>query len=152
MSVPVRITTGRRSRESGSQVGIQLNLFGLTKLQGAINGKTMAVVLLDSAGPMRDQAYENWPKKTGASSDSIELVVVEEGEHHARVVLQAGGQKLENDPRNKSGIDYAPFLEFGTNGRHAYGAIRNAVFDGEIDFKNRVRERMQEELRAALNG
>ncbi len=144
MASGVRITTGRRSRETGSQVGVQLNTFGLGKVKEAVNGKELARILIQSAQPMLENAFDNWPKLTGASADSIELVVVEEGETHARIVLQAGGQKLENDPRNKSGIDYAPFLEFGTNGRHAYGAIRNAVFDGESAFKDNVREGVRE--------
>lgn len=152
-SVPVRLTTGRRSRESGTQVGIQLNIFGLNALQGAVNGNELAKILMDAAQPMYTTAYENWPKKTGASADSIELVIVEgeEAAKRARIVLQAGGQKLENDPRNKSGVDYAPFLEFGTNGRHAYGAIRDAVYSEETDFKLRVRERVADLIRSRAN-
>lgn len=136
----VRITQGRASRVPGTQVGVQLNTFGLDEVRGRVTGRELAVILIDSAQPMLSDAFENWPKKTGASSESIELMIVEENEHSARIVLQAGGQTLENDPRNKSGIDYAPFLEFGTNGRPAHGALRNAVYDGETEFKSLVRD------------
>jgi len=139
MASLVRQTTGRRSRESGSQVGIQLNTFGLDKIQAEINGHALAVIMLEAAQPMLEQATQDWPVDTGASRDSIELVTVEEGDRRARIVLQAGGQKLENDPRNKSGIDYAPFLEFGTEGRAAHGIIRDSVFDNEEAYRSRVR-------------
>lgn len=136
----VRITQGRASRAPGTQVGVQLNTFGLDEVRGRVNGKELAAILMDSAQSMLTDAVLNWPRDTGASGDSIELAVVEENENSARIVLQAGGQTLENDPRNKSGIDYAPFLEFGTNGRAAHGALRNAVYDGETEFKSLVRE------------
>ena len=139
MASLVRQTTGRRSRESGSQVGIQLNTFGLDKIRAEINGHALAVIMLEAAQPMLEQATQDWPVDTGASRDSIELVAVEEGDHRARIVLQAGGQKLENDPRNKSGIDYAPFLEFGTEGRAAHGVIRDSVFDNEEAYRSGVR-------------
>lgn len=136
----LRQTTGRRSRDLGTVAGIRLNLFALDQLRGRVTGEEMAAVMLESAKPMYNQAVEDWPRDTGASGDSIELLVVEAGETRARIVLQVGGQKLANDPRNKSGIDYAPYLEFGSQGRHAYGVIRNSVFDNEDDYKQRVRE------------
>lgn len=144
MAGQARVTIGSRSRQPGTQLGMQLNLFALDKLRERMNGENLLAILLESAQPMLEQLVANWPVATGASRDSAELAVVEIADKKARIVLQVGGDKLRQDPRNKSGIDYAPYLEFGTNGRKAYGVLRDTVNDGELDFRAGVRDRARQ--------
>lgn len=137
----VRITTTRASRQKGESSGIQVNVFGMQALEEGITGEVLNEIMLQAAQPMLDEAIQNWYEHwfkfdTGASQDSIQLLTTEVGDHFARIMLQAGGQKLIEDARNVSHVDYAPFLEFHEGG----GMIRSAVFDNRDDFVRAVRE------------
>lgn len=146
----VRVTTGRRSRTPGTTVGIEVNTFGLKRLQEGVTGEFMAEVLVEAGQPAYNDAYSEWAVLTGASRDSLELVVTEVGPTFARVALQAGGEKLMSDPRNPKGEDYAPFLEFNgsPSGSQSPGAIARAIFSNDGVMRqiihNKIAERVQE--------
>lgn len=155
----VRVTVGRRPRDSGSTVGVQVNTFGLQKLIDAVDGEAIAQVLMDTMQPIRDEAYQNWPKppgqdgnyvRTGASADSIMVFTSEVGEHSARVILQAGGQKLKDDPRNPRGKDYAPFVEFGINSNAGVGVLRDAVYDNDGTIRQGIHDGIARLVKDAL--
>ncbi len=140
----IRTTFGRRSRTSGTQVGVQVNTFVLDKLASSLNGEALANMLMAAGEPSRQQAYDSWAVLTGASRDSIELAVAEVGPHVARVVLQAGGEKLINDSRNASQRDYAPYLEFNgsPSGSQPAGVLRNAIYDREREIKDSLKQQL----------
>lgn len=147
-----RTTFGRRSRAPGEQVGVQINLFGLNKLEAAVTGDKLAEILLYAAQPAYDEAHADWAVDTGASRDSLELGVAEIMPRAARVVLQAGGEKLISDPRNRSKKDYAPFLEFNgsPSGSMGPGTIQRAVYSNDRVIKDRIREGVSRLIREAL--
>lgn len=146
----VRVTTTRGSRQKGDVAGIQLNTFGLQKLADGVNGEEIARIMLEAAQPMFEQCQHDWYDHwfnfdTGASADSVALITTEVEERRARIQLQAGGEVLRSDPRNKSHQDYAPMLEYHEGG----GMIRNAVFDNQEEFVRNVHagiKRLVEEL------
>lgn len=148
----VRVTTTRASRQPGESSGIQVNVFGMQALEEGITGEVLNEIMLQAAQPMLEAVIQNWYEHwfnfdTGASQDSIMLLTTEVAERSARIMLQAGGQRLIEDARNTKHVDYAPFLEFHEGG----GMIRSAVFDNRDDFVRAVREgvtaRIQELLR-----
>lgn len=137
----VRTTFGRRSRTPGTTVGVQVSTFGLDKLIEGVNGEAVAKILMDAAQPSKEYAYNNWAYLTGASRDSIDLFVSDVEAKHARVVLQVGGEKLINDPRNTQHIDYAPFLEFnGSPGGTPAGVLRNSIYDRDTEIRRMIRD------------
>lgn len=147
-----RTTFGRRSRQPGDQVGVQMNVFGLNALQAGITGDKLAEVLLYAGQPAYEEAHADWAVDTGASRDSIELVVAEVLPRAARVVLQAGGSKLIDDPRNKAKKDYAPFLEFNgsPSGSMGPGTIQRAVYSNDRVIKERIKEGVAKLIAEAL--
>lgn len=144
----VRVTTGSRSRIPGTQVGLEVNVFGMTKLQAGINGEFMAEVGVEALQPAYQDAYLEWAVLTGASRDSIEIAVSEVGERLARVVLQAGGEKLMTDPRNHDHTDYAPFLEFNgsPSGSQSPGAIARAIFSNDRLMREIIHQKIRERV------
>ncbi len=149
MALPtVRTTTGRRSRIPGTLIGVQLNTFRMRRLEASLNGQQLAPILLDAAGIAFDQAVSEWPVLTGASRDSISLDVIEVESNRARVALQAGGPKLINDARNKSGKDYAPFIEFNGTATAPPGILIGAIFDNEDEIKQRIRAGVADLIRS----
>jgi len=146
-----RVTTGRRSRTPGDQVGMQVNVFGLTKLLEGVTGEAIAPILYNALQPALQEAQSEWPILTGASLDSMEVAISEIGPKHARAVLQVGGAKLIADSRNTSRKDYAPYIEFnGSPTGKGQGAISRAIFsnDSQIraDIKNGVAALIREIL------
>jgi hypothetical protein len=131
------------SRTPGTKVGVRLNLYGMSKLQAGVTGQALSVILLEAAQPCLDQALGEWPVDTGASRDSIELAVVGVEERKARVALQAGGEKLIDDPRNKKHIDYAPFIEFnGSPAGRGQATLLNAVLDNHQIVRDAIHDRV----------
>ena len=150
MALPtVRTTVGRRSRVPGTLIGVQLNTFRMRRLEALLSGEELAPILLEASQPAMDQAVSEWPVLTGASRDSISLDLIEVGANRARVALQAGGPKLINDARNKSGKDYAPFIEFNGTATAPPGIIIGAIFDNEVEIKQRIRAAVVELIRRA---
>jgi len=132
----VRVTTGRRSRAAGDQVGLQVNTFGLTKLAAGINGEAIANILYEALQPALQDARAEWPVLTGASLSTMEVAISEIGPTHARAVLQVGGEKLIAHPDNESKKDYAPFIEFnGSPTGKGQGAISNAIFGNDRQIR-----------------
>ncbi len=137
----IRITTGRRSRETGTTVGMQVNVFGLSKLEAGVTGEAMAPILIEALEIPLAEARSEWPVLTGASLDSMEIGIVEIGPRLARAVLQVGGPVLMADPRNKSHKDYAPYIEFnGSPTGRGQGAIANAIGSNDTEIRKTIRE------------
>jgi hypothetical protein len=146
----VRVTTGRRSRQPGSQIGLQTNVFSLKRLVDAVSGDVLAALLVMALQPALEDAKAEWPVLTGASLDSMEIVTTEVGSTFARVALAVGGQKLISDSRNKSGRDYAPFIELnGSPTGRGKGAILHAVIGNDPYIRRTVHEAVSEIIRAA---
>ncbi len=140
MAGTTRVTTGRRSREPGTTVGMEVNVFGLTALEAGINGEAIAPILLEALQPALIEARGEWPILTGASIESMETVISEIGLRHARAVLQVGGAKLIADPRNVSRKDYAPFIEFnGSPTGRGQHSISNAIFGNDRQIRADVK-------------
>lgn len=146
----VRITTGRRSREPGTSVGVQVNLFGMARLEESVNGGQLAEILTEVMQPSLEQAESEWPVLTGASKDSLRLDVIEVGERHARVALQVGGEQLINDPRNESGRDYAPHIEFNGTPNAPPGIIFNATYGRDSEIRQELHNRVAALVRGLL--
>lgn len=121
------------SRTPGTQIGLRINTFGLDKLQG-ITGADLAPILLEAIQPAYEQALAEWPIITGASRDTIDTAIQEEATKLARVVLQVGGQRLIDDPRNKSHKDYAPFVEFNR------WVLTHAIYNNLDAIKENIRQ------------
>jgi len=140
-------TVGGRSRVPGTLVGVQLNTFKMRKLEAALSGAELAPILLDAAQPAFEQAVSEWPVQTGASRDSISLDVIEIASSRARIALQAGGQKLINDARNKSRKDYAPFIEFNGTATAPPGILVGSLFGNLDEIKARIRTGVANHIR-----
>jgi hypothetical protein len=127
----IRVVFGDRPKTG--VVNVQVNVFGMIKLQAGVTGEALSVIAVKALQPAKQEAYDNWAVLTGASRDSIDVVVAEVGAKHARVALQAGGQKLISDPRNKQHIDYAPFLEFNgsPSGSQPAGVLVRAIYGND---------------------
>jgi len=136
----VRVTTGKRSREKGTTVGMEVNTFGLKKLQGAVNGESMAQILLDAGQIAFVEAFNEWPVQTFASRDTLKLETAEVGPTHARVILQAGGPDLINDPRNTSHKDYAPFIEFNGTATAAPNIIARSIMSNDRAIRKQIHD------------
>jgi hypothetical protein len=138
------------SREPGTRVGLQVNVFGLKKLSNAITGDMLADILKEAIQPAYQQALAEWPVLTGASRDSIDIEVTEVGGKFARVALQAGGEKLIYDERNRSGKDYAPFIEFNGTLTTPPGTLIHAMHSTESEMKQIIKSKVSEFLRDIL--
>lgn len=128
-----------RRRQPGTKTAIEVNAFGLQALQG-ITGEEIAEILMYALEPAKMHAIEEWPKLTHASVETIDLEVTEVGPKMARVALVAGGERLVNDPRNKSKKDYAPFIEFNGTSTTPPGTLTSAVILTEEQRRQRLRE------------
>ena len=146
----VRVTVGHRSRIPGTQIGVQLNVFRLNRLQAGINGDALMEILMDIARPSLEQAVIQWPVWTGASRDSISLDPIEIGPTLARVVLQAGGEKLISDPRNESHKDYAPFIEFNGTKTAPPGILFDAVYGRDTELRQDIHSRVSDLVRSLI--
>lgn len=124
-------------RVPGTRVGIQANYFGLTALEG-ITGEDLAPLLMSAMRIAEVEALMEWPKDTHASVETIELQLMDVGAKRARVALVAGGQRLIEDPRNRSGKDYAPFIEFNGTKTAAPGTLSRAVIANDTAIKAEV--------------
>jgi len=140
----IRVTTGGMgggkfpSRVKGTAFGLQVNTFGLKRLREGITGAAMAEIAIKALEPAKEEAFEEWPKppsepeeeyqRTGASSESIRIEVIEVGSTTARVALTVGGEQLINDPRNESHKDYAPIVEYLGTPYVRPGIITHALF------------------------
>jgi hypothetical protein len=147
----VRVTLGRRSREPGTEVGVQVNVFGLKTLQGALTGEAMAEILHEAGQIALDDAYAEWPVQTQASRDTLELVTISVANTSARVALQAGGDRLTSDPRNVKHIDYAPFIEFLGTATAAPNIIQRAIYSNDGAIRNRIHALVAERIRSSLS-
>jgi hypothetical protein len=136
----IRTTFGRRSREQGTVVGVKVNTFGLDRLQASFTGDRLAPILVEALQPSFNEAYAEWPVLTGASRDSIDIVVAEVLERAARVALQAGGPTLIANPLNTSHKDYAPFIEFLGTPTAAPGILVRAIYSNQDAIKQRIRD------------
>jgi hypothetical protein len=140
MAAAVRVTFGRRSRQKGTTIGVQVNTFGIDKLLQEVTGDNLIPILFDAMQPSFDEAYNEWPVLTGASQSTIALVEAERGERRARVALQAGGPALITHRDNKSHKDYAPFIEFNGTATAAPGILVRAVYSNDSVIKQRIRD------------
>lgn len=138
------------SREKGTRAGLGLNTFGLQALAEGITGEALAPIVLEAWQPAFEAAYSEWPVLTGASRDSIELGITEIGPRLVRVALQAGGQKLIEDPRNKSHKDYAPYIEFNGTSTTPAGTMTHAVHSTADEAKARIARGVAELMRSIL--
>lgn len=148
----VRVTRNREfTTQSGSTLGMQVNVHGLVKLQAGVTGDLLAPILVDSLQPALVEAKQAWPILTGASVDSMDVVVIEIGERHARVNLQVGGDRLRNDPRNPSRKDYAPYIEYnGSPAGRGQGTMVNAFLNNEREMRHAVRDGVAQLIREIL--
>ncbi len=147
----IRVTTGgidQRyvSRTPGTATGLQVNTFALQKLKGGLTGEALAPIALEAMQPAYLQALAEWPVYEGrdhiggASRDSIEVGISEIGPTNVRVVLQAGGPQLIEDPRNRSKKDYAPFIEFNGTKTTPPGTLTHAIVGNEIEMRQYLHE------------
>lgn len=159
----VRVTTGgigqrTMSRTPGTPTGLQINAFALQRLVTGLTGEALAPILLESAQPAYLQALAEWPVYEGpdhiggASRDSIKLEIVEISEGAARVALSVGGPQLIADPRNRSGKDYAPFVEFNGTPKTPAGTITHAVIANQPEQVAYVHERAALLIESIANG
>jgi hypothetical protein len=151
----VRVTVGGvggkfPSRVPGTRTGLQLNTFGLDRLAEGINGEIISEILIDAIQPAYEQAKAEWPVLTGASSDSIDVTVTEVGSNYARVALQAGGEKLKEDERNKSGKDYAPYIEYNGTPTTPPGTLTHAMVANEPEMRRMIHASVSELIRDLL--
>ncbi len=135
-----RTNVGRRPRGVGTTVGMEVSTFGLDKLQAGINGETIAPILVEAIQPALLEAREAWPVLTGASLSTMVAGVSEIGPHHARVVLQVGGEALITHPDNKSKKDYAPYIEFnGSPTGRGQHSISNAIYGNDKQMRQTIK-------------
>lgn len=137
------------SHTPGTKVGLQVNTFAAQKFKAMLTGENLARLALEAIQPAYETALEEWPVLTGASRDSIDTEIIEIGAHHARVALTVGGEKLIQDIRNKSGKDYAPFIEFNGTSTTPAGTLTNAMVMNEGDAKAHIHEGVAELLAGA---
>lgn len=145
----VRVTRGGMgvreiSHAAGTPVGIGINTFAIRALRNKLTGRNLVPILKRALRPALQQAQDEWPVLTGASRDSIRLQVAEISEHTARVALTAGGPQLMEDERNKSGKDYAPFIEFNGTATAPAGILTSAVETNYTDIVDTIHEGVNE--------
>lgn len=135
------------SRAVGTPVGVQINTSGLKAMRDTINGPLLVQWLLEAWQPALEQAFNDWPKLTHASSETIRLEIIEEGPNIGRIALMVGGERLILDPRNKSKKDYSPFVEFNGTATAFPGTISGAVFSNMDICLERLKELAAAHLR-----
>lgn len=133
----VRVTVGRRSHVPGTMVGMNLNTFGMERLE-SITGEDLAPIVEAALTPAFDQAHGDWPVLTGASRDSMAINLIEVGPRHARAALQVGGEQLINDARNVKHIDYAPFIEFNGTATAPAGILLYAMTVNHQEMRDAI--------------
>ncbi len=136
------------SKVPGSPTGVGLNTFGLQAIKGAVSGEMLVPILLAALEPAKEIAFDEWPKDTWASSESIRTEVVEIGSTFARVALTVGGEQLINDPRNKSHKDYSPYIEYVSHP----GILFNALNSNDTLIKEKIRDGVRQLIEGAING
>jgi hypothetical protein len=104
-----------------------------------LNGEALAPIAIEAWEPAFAQAQAEWPKWTHASVDSMRVWVTDVEAHKVRVALSVGGIRLIQDSRNKSGKDYAPYIEFNGTKTAAPGTIQRAVEDNRDAMKQIAR-------------
>ena len=134
----VRVTIGRGSRIPGTEAGIQVNTFGLERLLEGITGEALEPILHQALEPSFEEAHGNWPVLTGASRDSMRVETIEVGQRMARVALLVGGDQLKSDPRNPSGKDYAPFIEYNGTPTTPPGTLSYAIHSHEQEMRDTI--------------
>jgi hypothetical protein len=140
------------SRVKGEQVGMQLNVHGLTRLRLGITGEMLARIAEEAMMLAYDTAKEDWPIDTGASNDTIKIEVLEAEGKRARVALVIGGEELINDPRNKKHIDYAPYIEFnGSPGGHPPGTLAGAMALNEPEMRRIIHDGVRDMIEELTN-
>jgi len=140
------------SRTPGDPTGLSINSFLIGKIKEVLSGEQVAPILLWAMEPAYEQAKADWPVVTGASSDTIRLETDEIEANFARVSLRVGGEQLMQDPRNKKGIDYAPFVEFNGTSKTPPGTITHAVIITQDEVKERIKLGLQALLGGAIGG
>jgi len=154
MSGTVRTTIGGiggskfTSKKPGTPTGVGLNTFGLQALKGAVTGDNLVPILLAAIEPAKEEAFNEWPKRTWASSETIRTEVVEVGSTFARVALTVGGQQLIDDPRNESHKDYSPYIEYVSHP----GILFNAMNMNNTLIKEKIREGVRQLIEEAVGG
>lgn len=138
------------SHEKGDIFGLQVNTFGMTKLQEGITGEAILDILMEAIQPAYEQAKADWPIITQASSDSIEVVTIETGPKLARIALQIGGEKLINDPRNVKHIDYAPYVEYNGTSKTPPGTLTHAMVMNEAQMKRMIHDGVKRLIEESL--
>lgn len=138
------------SRTPGDPTGMSLNTFGMDKLHEGINGEHINEILLDAITPAYDQLKEEWPVITGASSDTIRVESGEIGPKMARVHLMIGGTALIEDPRNVSGKDYVPYVEFNGTTKTPPGTLAHAMFANMDEMKEMIRNSVRQYIQDLL--
>jgi len=138
----IRVSRGREfSATKGTPVGMQVNVFGLAKLQAEVTGQALVPIMVEALEPALAEAKLSWPILTGASIDSMVIEVIEVLPTGARVNMQAGCHRLITDPRNKSKTDYAPFIEFnGSPSGRGQGAMTNAFYSQERQMRRTIHD------------
>lgn len=148
----IRVTHGLRPTSIGEPVGVQVNTFGLQRLEG-ITGEDLAPILLRALEPVKEGVQRDWPRDTGASGDTIRTEVDEIGPVRARASLRVGGDELRRDPRNRKGIDYAPFIEFnGSPGGTPPGTILYNFSVNRAEMRRAIHEGVRQLLLSRLGG
>lgn len=150
--VDIRVTVGgvgqsRMSHTPGDRVGLQVNTFGMDRLIEGLTGDMLVPILVEGIQPAYFQLLATWPILTGASRDSAEVVVTEVGARFARVALLIGGPKLISDPRNKSGKDYTPFVEFNGTPKTPAGTLLNAMIDNQPEMRDYIHKQVGDLIR-----
>jgi hypothetical protein len=138
------------SRVKGTQAAFSMNTFGLNKLEAGINGEHLSEIAYDAMEVAEEMAKEEWPKDTHASVETIERVIYEVNERSCRVALQIGGQKLIEDPRNKSHKDYAPYVEYNGTPKTAPGTLAHVMAVTEPEIKERMRNGVRQLIQDLL--
>lgn len=133
----VRVTTGTRSHVPGTMVGINVNTFGLQRLE-EVSGADLMPIVVAALEPAREQLRSEWPVLTGASRDSILIYPMETGPHLARASLSVGGYVLIEDPRNVKHIDYAPFIEFNGTATAPAGLLLYAMSSNKASIREAI--------------
>ncbi len=115
-----------------------------------MTGAALAPILMDAIEIAKDYAYSEWPVLTGASRDTIRTSVAEVSAKSAKVNLLVGGPQLIADPRNKSGKDYAPYVEFNGTSKTAPGTMARAMELNKEEMKERIRDGVAELIRGLV--
>lgn len=147
-----RTTITPSSREVGALTTFRVNTFALAAIKESVSGSQIIKILMRALRPARDQAMAEWPRLTGASGDTIRILPSEISETNARAALVIGGPPLIEDPRNRSGKDYSPYVEFNGTSKTAPGTLTRAMYENAEQMKEIIADGIRRELRRATRG